>query len=111
MPRTQTITAPKTKAPQRGSKPKGAEGNGRSNGKTEGANGHQISVHQVLHPGELLNALRAFKKGDFSVRLPLDRTGVAGEIAQVFNDVIELSELMFYELGCINRVVGKEGKL
>jgi hypothetical protein len=29
---------------------------------------------------ELLMALRAFKRGDFSVRLPLDQTGLAGEI-------------------------------
>ena len=39
----------------------------------------------------LLRALRAFRKGDFTARLPLDLTGIDGEIAEAFNDVVELS--------------------
>jgi len=31
-----------------------------------------------------LGALRAVKRGDFAVRLPLELTGVAGEIAEAF---------------------------
>jgi signal transduction histidine kinase len=46
----------------------------------------------MLDRGELLKALRAFKRGDFSVRMPLNLTGIDGEIAQAFNDVIELQE-------------------
>ena len=34
---------------------------------------------------QLLKSLRAFRKGDFSVRLPTDQTGIAGEIAEAFN--------------------------
>jgi hypothetical protein len=37
---------------------------------------------------QLLAALMAFKRGDFTVRLPDDWTGVAGKIADTFNDVI-----------------------
>ena len=37
---------------------------------------------------QLLSALIAFKRGDFSVRLPDDWTGVAGKIADTFNEVI-----------------------
>ncbi|MDB5351480.1 MAG: diguanylate cyclase [Planctomycetota bacterium] len=59
----------------------------------------------------LLTALTALKKGDFSVRLPLDWTGVAGKVADTFNDVIELNERMSDELERISRVVGKEGKI
>src|SRR5271170_3623406 len=59
----------------------------------------------------LLAALTALKKGDFSVRLPLDWTGVPGKVADTFNDVVELNERMAYELERISRVVGKEGKI
>src|SRR5579871_3089922 len=33
----------------------------------------------------MLKALRSFKRGDFSFRLPLDLTGIDGEIAASFN--------------------------
>ena len=38
---------------------------------------------------QLLAALMAFKRGNFSARLPEDWTGIAGKIADTFNDVIE----------------------
>jgi len=59
----------------------------------------------------LLTALTALKKGDFSVRLPLDWTATAGKIADAFNDVIERNEKMANELERISRVVGKEGRI
>jgi HAMP domain-containing protein/signal transduction histidine kinase/CheY-like chemotaxis protein len=59
----------------------------------------------------LLTALTALRKGEFSVRLPLDWTGVAGKVADTFNEVIELNERMASELERISRVVGKEGKI
>ena len=64
-----------------------------------------------LEPRHLLKALRAFKRGDFSVRLPADLTGVDGEIAEAFNDVVELNERMTKEFERLGRVVGKEGKI
>ena len=60
---------------------------------------------------ELLSALTALKRGDFSVRLPVEWTGMAGKIADTFNDVIELNERMADELDRLGRVVGKEGKI
>src|SRR5436190_24087612 len=59
----------------------------------------------------LLTALVALKKGDFSVRLPLDWSGVGGKIADVFNEVVERNERMAHELERISHVVGKEGRL
>jgi HAMP domain-containing protein/signal transduction histidine kinase/CheY-like chemotaxis protein len=59
----------------------------------------------------LLTALLAFKKGDFSVRLPVDLDGMDGKIADAFNDVIEMNERMSEELARLSRVVGKEGKI
>ena len=64
-----------------------------------------------LNPMLLLQALRAFKKGDFSVRLPLDLLGIDGEIAATFNDVMEMNEHLTGELDRISTVVGKEGKI
>src|SRR5262249_37432211 len=46
-----------------------------------------------------------------SVRLPLGLSGIAGEIAEAINDVIERDEAMAEEFQRISEVVGKEGKL
>src|SRR6187399_2508573 len=59
----------------------------------------------------LLTALTSLKKGRRGVRLPVDWTGVAGKVADAFNDVVELNEKMAGELGRLSRIVGKEGKL
>ena len=53
---------------------------------------------QVLDLSALLSALNALKRGDFSARLPMEWTGVAGKVADTFNDVIELNERMAREL-------------
>ena len=60
---------------------------------------------------QLLAALMAFKRGDFSARLPEHWTGVPGKIADTFNAVIETNERMTRELERISRVVGKEGRI
>jgi HAMP domain-containing protein/signal transduction histidine kinase/CheY-like chemotaxis protein len=53
----------------------------------------------------------AFKRGDFSTRLPDDWTGVPGKIADTFNAVIETNQRMTRELERMVRVVGKEGRI
>ena len=60
---------------------------------------------------QLLTALVAFKRGDFSARLPDDWTGIASKIADTFNEVIRTSQRMTQELERIRRVVGKEGRI
>lgn len=65
----------------------------------------------TLDPGELLRALTSFKKGDFSVRPPVEYTGVAGKIADTFNDAVELTENMTKEFERISNVVGIQGKV
>src|SRR5712691_4796527 len=59
----------------------------------------------------LLSALRTFRKGDFSVRLPVDQIGIDGEIAQAFNDVVEMNEKIADEFARIRDEVGKEGQI
>src|SRR6516162_5291230 len=60
---------------------------------------------------ELLNVLHTFRNGDFSVRLPAERTGVAGKIYDALNEIIDNNDRLNKELGRLNRIVGKEGKL
>jgi len=59
----------------------------------------------------ILAALRAYRKGDFSARLPLDLVGVDGEIAQVFNDLVETSAACAAEVARLRDQVGGQGRL
>ncbi len=71
----------------------------------------QEPMVQGIDSTALLGALTALKKGDFSVRLPLDWTGIGGRVADTFNEVTELNERMARELERLSRVVGKEGRI
>jgi HAMP domain-containing protein/signal transduction histidine kinase/CheY-like chemotaxis protein len=71
----------------------------------------QAGLQMMLDRGELLKALRSFKRGDFSVRMPLNLTGIDGEIAQAFNDVIEMNEALAGEIARVGDQVGKEGQI
>src|SRR5881394_1802935 len=75
------------------------------------ANGARFNGENQVELKQLLNALIAFKRGDFSVRLPADWTGLAGKVADTFNEVIAINERMSRELERIGRVVGKEGRI
>jgi HAMP domain-containing protein len=59
----------------------------------------------------ILAALTALKKGDGSVRLPAEWTGLPGKVAEALNDVVELNQRMAEELSRLSVVVGKEGKV
>ena len=73
-------------------------------------NGSRLSGNEP-DAKQLLAVLVAFKRGDFSARLPDDWTGVAGKIADTFNDVVATNQRMTQELERIRRVVGKEGRI
>ena len=64
----------------------------------------------VDHPA-LLKALRAYRNGNFSVRLPENQVGIAGEIARAFNESVELNQVMLKEFERVSKAVGREGKL
>ena len=68
-------------------------------------------VTDALDTSTLLKTLIAFKDGDFSVRLPVDQTGIAGKIADTLNDIFKLNERMASEFARISSAVGKEGKI
>src|SRR5580698_1180028 len=68
-------------------------------------------VTDALDTSTLLKTLIAFRDGDFSARLPVDQTGLAGKIADTLNDIFKLNERMASEFSRISSAVGKEGKI
>jgi len=59
---------------------------------------------------ELADALDRFRRGDFNVRLTR-RTGLAGDVADRFNEVVAVHHRSTREVRRICRVVGREGQL
>src|SRR5690349_3227371 len=47
---------------------------------------------EMIDARELLAALIALRRGDFSVRLGETREGIGSRVAEVFNDVVELNQ-------------------
>jgi HAMP domain-containing protein/CheY-like chemotaxis protein/signal transduction histidine kinase len=79
------------------------------NGRNKLGNGHQRHDDGEMLQ-EILDALQAMRTGDFSVRLPRDRVGIAGKIADTFNEIVAANERMAKELEDVGEVVGREGK-
>ncbi len=63
-----------------------------------------------LDSRQLLAALRAFKRGDFSVRLPDELTGIDGQIAETFNDIVQATASLEIETVTVSDEVGKQGR-
>ncbi|MGZ4756539.1 MAG: HAMP domain-containing protein, partial [Acidimicrobiia bacterium] len=59
----------------------------------------------------LLSVLAKVKGGDFTARMPLEWTGVAGKVADGLNDVIIANQALGTELSRVSQVVGKQGQL
>jgi len=64
----------------------------------------------ALSPTALLEALQSVRVGDFSVRLPRDQVGIAGKIADTFNEIVAANERMARQLEQVGQIVGREGK-
>ena len=88
---TNTSAAPKAK-PKR---------HARTNGRTDN-DAADLSV--------ILAGLRTMRDGDFSVRLPGAWTGLAGKIADTFNDIASANQHIAQDLKRVGQVVGKDGK-
>ncbi len=93
-----TSTAKKSSAPPPMLKAK-ANGNGAVHRESAG-----------IDQEALLRALQAMRVGDFSVRMAGDQVGLAGKIADAFNDIVASNERMAQQLERVGEVVGKEGK-
>ena len=59
---------------------------------------------------EMLDVLRAMQAGDFSVRLPGSRVGVAGKVYDTFNTIIAANQRIAQQLEHVGDVVGRQGK-
>ena len=64
-----------------------------------------------VDPKVLLSVLAQVKAGDFTARMPLEWTGVAGKVADGLNDVIIANQALEAELARVSEVVGKQGRL
>src|SRR5579859_1347932 len=111
--------APSSAAALRGPGPKASPGgvkgreelappNSKTNNGGKNANGQE---ERAFDADRVLSALISLKKGDFDVRLPVGWTGIAGKVADTFNDVAEIMSLSTAELSRISRVVGQEGRI
>jgi len=74
----------------------------------DSARGAAVSA---LERREILRALRLLRRGDFSVRLPADLSGLDGEIACAFNEVVELNDAMTRDFERVSLMVGREGMI
>ena len=74
------------------------------------ANGRQHTVDGQLDLRRLLRALQAVRDGDFSVRLASDQTGLAGKVADTFNEIVTSNQRLARELERVGQIVGKDGK-
>ncbi|MCP3801955.1 HAMP domain-containing protein [Allokutzneria sp. A3M-2-11 16] len=77
----------------------------RSNTAAAAASGDQLDLRQ------LLAGLTAVRDGDFGTRLPDDADGLLGEIATVFNGMVDQLSLFTSEVTRVAREVGTEGRL
>ncbi|HWM65711.1 MAG TPA: HAMP domain-containing protein [Steroidobacteraceae bacterium] len=76
------------------------------------SNGRAIKEAEVpsLDLRKLLRALQAVRDGDFSVRLASDQTGLAGKVADTFNEIVSSNQRLARELERAGQIVGKDGK-
>ena len=72
--------------------------------------GNGQHAHADIDLKQILRALQAVRDGNFAVRLPADQTGLAGKIADTFNEMVSCNERLAQELDRAGRLVGKEGK-
>jgi signal transduction histidine kinase/HAMP domain-containing protein/ActR/RegA family two-component response regulator len=59
----------------------------------------------------LLGVLAQVKGGDFTARMPLDWTGVAGKVADGLNDIVLANQGLEAELARVSEAVGRQGRL
>src|SRR5690242_6732944 len=86
--------------------------------KTNGTNGkHKAKIatngitHNELDTHELLRVLAEVRNGNFSVRMPVDKLGLAGKICDTLNDIISVNEILVEELTVARNTIGKQGRL
>jgi HAMP domain-containing protein/CheY-like chemotaxis protein/signal transduction histidine kinase len=97
---------------------KRSKGSSAGNGKLSVAetspdnSGLAVPIGELSEPNlaVLLAGLQTMRDGDFSVRLPGSWTGMAGKLADTFNEIITANQQIANDLKRVGKVVGKEGR-
>ncbi|HUJ56957.1 MAG TPA: HAMP domain-containing protein, partial [Kofleriaceae bacterium] len=85
--------------------------NGNSSGRHAArSNGRPKTGPELIDRRELLAALRAFRRGDFTVKLREDVAGVDGQIAETFNELVDMVRVIKDEAADVSTAVGKHGQ-
>jgi HAMP domain-containing protein/signal transduction histidine kinase/DNA-binding response OmpR family regulator len=64
----------------------------------------------TLDRRQLLAAIRAFRRGEFVVRLPDELSGLDGQICEAFNDLVQFAGGLSVEVEELRQTVGLEGR-
>ena len=70
-----------------------------------------IAQQGASFEADLLRAMLAFRSGDFSIRMSARWIGGQSKIAEIFNEVVAMSDRRARQAAHVARVVGKEGRL
>src|SRR6201987_3417946 len=73
-------------------------------------NGKHKTSDDSLDLTVILASLQSMRDGDFTVRLPGTWVGMAGKVADTFNEIVAANQHMAQELKRVGHVVGKQGK-
>ncbi len=68
-------------------------------------------IESTLDMRLLLATLTAYRNGDFSARMPVDWTGLPGKVADMVNEIIDMSSATVNEFERMEKLVGKQGKV
>ncbi|HKI24702.1 MAG TPA: HAMP domain-containing protein [Candidatus Sulfotelmatobacter sp.] len=82
----------------------------KNNGESTKNNGESQPLDASLDLAVILSSLQTMRNGDFTVRLPGTWTGLAGKVADTFNDIVAANQHMAQELKRAGQVIGKQGK-
>src|SRR6202171_2160232 len=79
---------------------------------SSGNTGPAVPIGELSEPhlAGLLAGLQTMRDGNFSVRLPGSWTGMAGKLADTFNEIVTANQQIANDLKRVGKVVGKEGR-
>ena len=71
----------------------------------------QQTSQDDLDVKQLIVVLNAYRKGNFTVRMPSDLVGLPGKVADTLNDIIDMAQEITTEFERVAQFVGKQGKV
>ncbi len=65
---------------------------------------------QMVNDTELYKKLVDVRNGDFTVRFPVDQTGISGKICDTLNEIVTMNRILVTEVKEARDMIGKKGK-